>query len=280
MRFQDFRVIIIIHHHHYPYLLTRTSLGADFFTKRLHSRWRCARTPSDRFSLAVNSYGRSWGSSRADTERCHNIYARVLHVRKRGALSACACAWIYLRARGSKVKNKWKNNFYEMKGDVGMSLHEKERNKKMPTPRHKVTHNPIPTSLFLPRLQRTFSCRQLDVKMLCCLLCLTFITNKQTNNNVKAKQRCRDGVMCDFVSWCRHLPVPFTSLHPPSFPPPMLLYLTIEPVSHRLEVAVDSAEQQHWTTHSSVTLRSVERDEGLRASLATRINHVYTCSHR
>ena len=36
--------------------------------------------------------------------------------------------------------NKWKNHFYEMKGDVGMSLHEKERNKKMPTPRHKVTH--------------------------------------------------------------------------------------------------------------------------------------------
>ena len=43
---------------------------------------------------------------------------------------------------------KWKNHFYEMKGDVGMSLHEKGRNKKMPTPRHKVTHNPIPTSLF------------------------------------------------------------------------------------------------------------------------------------
>ena len=43
---------------------------------------------------------------------------------------------------------KWKNHFYEMKGDVGMSLHEKGRNKKMPTPRHKVTHNPIPTFLF------------------------------------------------------------------------------------------------------------------------------------
>ena len=43
---------------------------------------------------------------------------------------------------------KWKNHIYEMKGDVGMSLHEKGRNKKMPTPRHKVTHNPIPTSLF------------------------------------------------------------------------------------------------------------------------------------
>ena len=28
---------------------------------------------------------------------------------------------------------KWKNHFYEMKGDVGMALHEKERNKKMPT---------------------------------------------------------------------------------------------------------------------------------------------------
>ena len=24
-----------------------------------------------------------------------------------------------------------------------------------------------------------------------------------------AKQRCRDGVMNDFVSWCRHLLVPF-----------------------------------------------------------------------
>ena len=35
--------------------------------------------------------------------------------------------------------NKWKNHFYEMKGDVGMSLHEKERNKKMPTPRHLIT---------------------------------------------------------------------------------------------------------------------------------------------
>ena len=48
----------------------------------------------------------------------------------------------------SYVSIKWENHFYEMKGDVGMSLHEKERNKKMPTPRHKVTHNPIPTSLF------------------------------------------------------------------------------------------------------------------------------------
>ena len=93
----------------------------------------------------------------------------------RGGRCPCAHARAYLRAAQTRMKNewnKWKNHFYEMKGDVGMSLHEKERNKKMPTPRHKVTHNPIPTSLFLPRLQRIFSCRQLDVKMLCCLLCL------------------------------------------------------------------------------------------------------------
>ena len=104
--------------------------------------------------------------------------------------------------KSSCIKKKWKNHSYEMKGDVGMSLHEKERNKKMPTPRHKVTHNPIPASLFLPRLQRTFS--------VLFALPNAFITNKQTNKqHVKAKQRCRDGVMSDFVSWCRHLLVPF-----------------------------------------------------------------------
>ena len=71
-----------------------------------------------------------------------------------------------------------------------MSLHEKERNKKMPTPRHKVTHNPIPTSLFLPRLYTTYIFMQAigcqDV-VLCCLQCLynAFITNKQTNNMLK-----------------------------------------------------------------------------------------------
>ena len=31
---------------------------------------------------------------------------------------------------------------------IGMSGHEKKGNKKMPTPRHKLIHNPIPTSLF------------------------------------------------------------------------------------------------------------------------------------
>ena len=65
--------------------------------------------------------------------------------------------YVHVLARGAKIFfvgalpqkwNKWKNHFYEIKGDVGMSLHEKERNKKMPIPRHKVTHNPIPTSVF------------------------------------------------------------------------------------------------------------------------------------
>ena len=56
------------------------------------------------------------------------------------------CSFSYLSMAG--MLYKWKNHFYEMKGDVGMSLHEKGRNKKMPTPRHKVTHNPIPTYLF------------------------------------------------------------------------------------------------------------------------------------
>ena len=57
----------------------------------------------------------------------------------------CACAITYTRSRRGqhiipriflwalpqKRKkdewNKWKNHFYEMKGDVGMSHHEKER---------------------------------------------------------------------------------------------------------------------------------------------------------
>ena len=44
--------------------------------------------------------------------------------------------------------NKWKNHFSEMKGDVGMSHHEKDGNKKMPIPRQEIIDNPISTSLF------------------------------------------------------------------------------------------------------------------------------------
>ena len=79
--------------------------------------------------------------------------------------------------------NKWKNHFYEMKGDVGMSLHEKERNKKMPTPRHKVTHNPIfvssKTTTYI--FMQAIGCQ--DVVLFA--LPNAFITNKQTNNTLK-----------------------------------------------------------------------------------------------
>ena len=36
-----------------------------------------------------------------------------------------------------------------MKGDVGMSFNEKKGNKRMPTPKQKLIHNPIPISLFV-----------------------------------------------------------------------------------------------------------------------------------
>ena len=76
--------------------------------------------------------------------------AGVARVRMR-VCKVCACAaqrMVGALPHNKKNEwNKWKNHFYEMKGS--MSLHEKERNKKMPTPIHKVTHNPIPTSLFL-----------------------------------------------------------------------------------------------------------------------------------
>ena len=53
--------------------------------------------------------------------------------------------------------NKWKNHFSEMKGDVGMSHHEKEGNKKMPIPRQEIIDNPIPTSLFPINYLYTFT---------------------------------------------------------------------------------------------------------------------------
>ena len=90
---------------------------------------------------------------------------------------------------------------------------KKKGNKKMPTPRHKLIHNPIPTSLFLSSPQ-CISYSQFNVVF---SLPNAFITNKQNS-----EQRCRDEVMNEFVSWCRHLLVSFlfhalTSLHPLHF---------------------------------------------------------------
>ena len=45
--------------------------------------------------------------------------------------------------------NKWKNHSSEMKGDVGMSPHEKEGEQGMPRPKQKLIHNIIPTSFFV-----------------------------------------------------------------------------------------------------------------------------------
>ena len=94
------------------------------------------------------------------------------------------------------MKNEWnksKNHFYEMKGDVGMSVHEKERKQE---DAYTKTQTQCEDVFSLPN---------------------AFTTNKQNS-----EQRCRDGVMNEFVSWCRHLLVSFlfhalTSLHPPSF---------------------------------------------------------------
>ena len=72
---------------------------------------------------------------------------------------------------------------------------KKKGNKKMPSPRHKLIHNPIPTSLFLSR-PHYISCSQFNVKIFF-FLPNAFTTNKQ---NFKAEQRCRDGVMNEFVS--------------------------------------------------------------------------------
>ena len=46
--------------------------------------------------------------------RVHKVYVRAAQRKHLGALM-------------KNEWNKWKNHFYEMKGDVGMSVHEKER---------------------------------------------------------------------------------------------------------------------------------------------------------
>ena len=91
--------------------------------------------------------------------------------------------------------NKWKNHFYEMKGDVGLSLHEKKGTRCL----HQDTKSLITPSLHLCFFQDHNI--HFHAKMLCCLLCL--MHSSQTNKQyVRAKQRCRDGVISDFVSWC------------------------------------------------------------------------------
>ena len=75
--------------------------------------------------------------------------------------------------------NKWINHFYEMKGDVGMSVHEKERKQEDAYTKTHLIHNPIPSSLFLSSPQ-CISCSQFNVKM----FFLIFTTNKIQNRDV------------------------------------------------------------------------------------------------
>ena len=49
------------------------------------------------------------------------------------------------------MQYKWKNHFYEMKADVGMSHHEKEREQEDAYTKRE-SHNPIPTSLKMLRM--------------------------------------------------------------------------------------------------------------------------------
>ena len=127
---------------------------------------------------------------------------------------ACACAIKCTRARrGEKnqhkknfdglcpnVKNecfsslhKWKNHFYEMKEDVGMSRQE---DAYIATPRHRKSFiTPSLHLLFLSRPQHTLAMYITGIfksRCICALFCLnsTFITNKPT---FSAYQRCRDG---------------------------------------------------------------------------------------
>ena len=76
--------------------------------------------------------------------------------------------------------NKWKNHFYEMKGDVGMP---KGRKKKMPTPRHKVTHNPIPTYLFC-----------FNMLFVCLFVCYECIRQSKQHNILTSN--CLRNVLC------------------------------------------------------------------------------------
>ena len=88
---------------------------------------------------------------------------------------------------------------------------KKKGNKKMPRPRLEIIDNPIPTSLFM-----------YYAAVLLFVGTGGAILRTLVNVYTIEKQRCRDRVMNDFLSWSRHLLVPLlfhemTSLHPPSF---------------------------------------------------------------
>ena len=69
---------------------------------------------------------------------------------------------------------------------IGLLLHEKERN-KMPTPRHKVTHNPIPIYIFVSSKTTTYIFMQ-AIRCQDVVLWLMHSSQKQTKNMSKQNE--------------------------------------------------------------------------------------------
>ena len=62
-------------------------------------------------------------------------------------LTSIGITFLYKYMYKCMYVHKWKNHFVEMKGDVGMSVHEKGWKQENATLTHKTIYNPIPTSL-------------------------------------------------------------------------------------------------------------------------------------
>ena len=75
---------------------------------------------------------------------------------------------------------------------------KKEGNKKMPTPRQKLVHSPIPTSLFIHVARILFNKVSIAQFM--------HSPHSQATKVVYIqKQKCRDGVINKFQLWFRYL---------------------------------------------------------------------------
>ena len=73
-----------------------------------------------------------------------------IHLLNTPPVSNIATSHLFIGAlsQTEKYVEQVEKHFSEMKGDVGMSPHKKEGNKTITTPKQKLIHNPIPTSLF------------------------------------------------------------------------------------------------------------------------------------
>ena len=106
------------------------------------------------------------------------------------ALASCALDtniyfFMGLCPKTKKEWNKWKKHFHEMKGDVGCQVMKKKGNKKMPSPRHKLIHNPIPTSL--PIL-----CRNLYISVYCDFFVLYNVFSLRYNKYSNSSEHNKD----------------------------------------------------------------------------------------